>query len=166
MPLLSAAYAGGEPAPAACVIAERAILRVTKRRNGQRRDQGRSCERRFLQLGSSYSSFPCPLPGVSLPRRARVNYLGIVGGGENSAPLSPLPSAPAQCGERPHVQQADACPTRSCSSSAERRSWPESAKENKVRFSCARCMKYIKPSAALQMARKRNMLTSPAVEKF
>jgi len=40
------------------------------------------------------------------------------------------------------------------------------SERNKVRFSCARCMKYIKPSAALQMARKRNMLTSPAVEKF
>src|SRR6266566_3445255 len=110
-------------------IAERAILRVSKRRSGQRQKQrGPACG------NSCRLVHPTPhfllAPGVSLPCAARSIPRVKWGKRRHFSPASPrrlLSARTAACAA------GGCCPTRSYSTSAVRRSWPESAKET----SCA-----------------------------
>src|SRR5712664_307902 len=111
-------------------IAERAILRVGKRWNGQRRNQrgyagGDSCSlfhrtAHFLSATGPvrYREYPSP--------EARGQYLRESGG--SGAPLSAASPRRLLSARTAACEAGGCCPTRSYSASAERRSWPESAK--------------------------------------
>src|SRR6266705_6020169 len=111
-------------------IAERAILRVTKRWNGQRRNQSGHAGGDSWSLVHHIAHF-LSATGVSLQRRARSipgrKCPGRKWGKQRpSQPASPrrlLSARTAACAA------GGCCPSRSYSTSAERRSRPESAKE-------------------------------------
>src|ERR1700687_762439 len=86
-------------------IAERAILSVSKRRNGQRRNQGGPSGGDSCSLVPHTAHFLSATWRVSLPPRARSIPWRKWG---SSAPLSPLPLGACSVRERPHMQQADA----------------------------------------------------------
>src|SRR6267378_5577878 len=143
-------------------ITQRAVLSVSKRRNGQRRNQGGPSGGDSCSLVHTAHFFSAKWR-VSLPPRAPSIPWGKVG--EAAPPSARFPSAPAQCAN------GRMCSRRMLSDQiifiiSRTKIVAGISERNKLRFSWARCMKYIKPNAALQIARKRSMLTSPAVEKL
>src|SRR6266404_198065 len=107
-------------------ITQRAVLSVSKRRNGQRRNQGGPSGGDSCSLVHTAHFFSAKRR-VSLPPRAPSIPWGKVG---EAAP-PPRPASPRRLlsARTAACVAGGCCPTRSYSSSAGRRSWPESAKE-------------------------------------